>query len=116
MAARFDSKERPMLVGDVLCAITGTGYCWRLSGGSQLSSAVTRFSKNDHVFRESSLRYFNCSSFSFPFCTAYCGRLIRHAVSGAVVHAITNAIAQTRDDGEYLVINKKAPSAMATDG
>src|SRR5687768_1741851 len=39
----------PIFVGEVRCAITGLGSSWKLSGGSQLSSAPTKVSKNLHV-------------------------------------------------------------------
>ena len=39
-AVRFASSSRPMLVGDVRCAIVGPGSSWKLSGGSQWSSVA----------------------------------------------------------------------------
>jgi hypothetical protein len=43
----------PMFVGLVRDAIVRPGFCWMLSGGSQLSSAVTNSSKYRQVFRDS---------------------------------------------------------------
>ena len=39
------------MVADVLWATTGTGVSWKLSGGSQLCSSVTKVSKYSHVLR-----------------------------------------------------------------
>ncbi|MNZ64940.1 hypothetical protein D3C78_831200 [compost metagenome] len=40
-----------MLVGDVRCATTGFGCCWKLSGGRWFSSGVTKVSKKRQVCR-----------------------------------------------------------------
>src|SRR5688572_16015092 len=82
-AARLASKLMPMLVGDVRWATTATGYCWRLSGGSQLSEAVTNCSKKAHVFLPSLLRNFFSVELSDTLSTSLC-KLMNHEMNGEV--------------------------------
>ena len=51
-----------MFVGLVRDAMIGAGYSWKLSGGSQFSSAVTKVSKNRQVRRESCSRNARCTA------------------------------------------------------
>ena len=99
-AARFESNERPMLVGEVRCATTAVGCSWKLSGGNQFDSALTNCSKKSHVFRADLWRNKFCASersdfFSVSFL------LKRHAIAGAPSHnksigAATNSAAASK--------------------
>ena len=50
----------PMFVGEVREAITGAGCCWKLSGGSQLSSGPTKSAKKRQVRRADVRRNARC--------------------------------------------------------
>ena len=50
-AVATERRYRPRLVGEVRWASAGTGSSWKLSGGSMLSAAVTKVSKNRQVRR-----------------------------------------------------------------
>ncbi len=45
-----------MFVGEVREAMTGAGYSWKLSGGSQLSSGPTKSAKKRQVRRADARR------------------------------------------------------------
>src|SRR5215213_18149 len=70
-----------MFVGDVRCATTGAGSSWKLSGGSQLSSAPTNVSKKRHV-RRAITRANAVSSSLNRFRSAGRGLLAQYATSG----------------------------------
>ena len=79
----------PMFVGLVRGATTRSGFCWMLSGGSQLSSAVTNSSKYRHVLRDSFSR--NCCWFSESRSAGLgSGRLSHQAISGEAIQAASN--------------------------
>src|ERR1019366_10821328 len=71
-----------MLVGDVREATTGTGSSWKLSGGSQLSCAVTKVSKKRQVLRAVRRRKANCLGFECGCAEGSMGWLMRHAIQG----------------------------------
>src|ERR1700685_2807762 len=71
-----------MLVGDVRWAITGAGLSWKLSGGRQLSAAVTKVSKYRHV-RRAVRRSARASASESPARVSGAGgRLIHRATAG----------------------------------
>src|ERR1051325_4144275 len=86
-AARLANKARPILVGDVRCAIIGEGFSWKLSGGNQFSSSVTNCSKKDHVLRADLQRnmLWACESLGFFSVSSL---LKRQASAGAKNHSI----------------------------
>src|SRR5678815_1771838 len=70
-----------MLVGEVRCATTAAGCSWKLSGGSQWSSAPTKVSKNAQVLREMARRKRVCSGVRCAGLGAS-GRLTHQAIAG----------------------------------
>src|SRR5579862_8773719 len=74
-----------MLVGEVRWAITPTGCSWKLSGGSQWSSAPTKVSKNAQVLR-ARLRRNRVWSADSLARRRVSGRLIHHAIAGEANH------------------------------
>src|SRR5205807_7444904 len=78
-----------MLVGEVRAATVGVGSSWKLSGGSQFSSAVTKVSKKCQVLRAMRRSRVNCSTLSSGVGCSM-GRLIHHAIQGAVSQRAKN--------------------------
>ena len=70
-----------MLVGEVREATSGTGSSWKLSGGSQLSRAVTKVSKNRQVLRAVRRRKASCPGFNSG-ARGSIGWLMRQAIQG----------------------------------
>src|SRR5437762_2788611 len=71
-----------MLVGDVRAATVGAGSSWKLSGGSQFSSAVAKVSKKCQVLRAMRRSRVNCSTLSSGVGCSI-GKLIHDAIHGA---------------------------------
>ena len=70
-----------MLVGDVRDAMIGVGISWKLSGGSQCSSAVTNTSKKCQVLRAVPRRKPSCERESVGMAGPM-GRLTHQAIHG----------------------------------
>src|SRR5262245_25942194 len=87
-----------MFVGLVRGASDNVGFCWMLSGGSQLCSAVTNSSKYRYVNRDSFFRNSCCSSESCLARTGS-GRLIHHARAGESAHETRKGDAREIDSG-----------------
>src|SRR4029453_1277725 len=87
-----------MLVGEVRPGPAGAGSAWKLSGGSQFSSGVTNVSKKCHVLRAIRRSRVNCSTLnSGAGCST--GRLIHHALQGAVSQRTKNGMVISRYGG-----------------
>src|SRR5580658_2189125 len=98
-----------MLVGDVREARRTTGCSWKLSGGSQFSSAVTKVSKKCHVFRAVARMKKvwdseRCSGFGSM------DRLMRQAMKGAATQSAIIGDTKDRRHGSQAA----RPAAMAT--
>ena len=78
-----------MLVGDVRCATVGAGASWKLSGGSQLSSGVTKVSKYRHVRRAVRRRAWASASEIAARLSGAGGRLIHRATAGEISQSAT---------------------------
>src|SRR5256886_7910673 len=87
-----------MLVGEVRAATEGAGSSWKLSGGSQFSSAVTKVSKKCQVLRAIRRSRVSWSALnSGAGCSR--GRLIHHAIQGAASQRAKNGRATTQYAG-----------------
>src|SRR6266536_6093377 len=78
-----------MFVGEVRCATNGTGSSWKLSGGSQLSSAPTKVSKKRQMRRATDLAKRKSSPLIIRSFSEV-GRLIQYATTGERAQATTN--------------------------
>src|SRR5207237_9780365 len=97
-AARLASNDKPMLVGEVRAATAVAGSSWKLSGGSQFSSAVTKVSKKCQVLRAIRRSRVNWSALnSGAGCSM--GRLIHHAIQGAASQRTKNGTVTIRCAG-----------------
>src|SRR4029077_19092418 len=85
-----------MLVGEVRWATTGRGSSWKLSGGSQLSSAVTNVSKKRQLRRAAVRMICRSSAVSFSGGRVRIGRLIKRATAGERAQRTANAAATAR--------------------
>ena len=74
-----------MLVGEVRAATPVGGSSWKLSGGSQFSSAVTKVSKKCQVLRAMRRRKTSCSAVNSGAAGSI-GWLIHQAIHGAANH------------------------------
>src|SRR6266702_2559847 len=85
-AVAVERRYRPRLVGDVRWASAGTGSSWKLSGGSMLSAAVTKVSKNRQVRRAIS-RSAWASAVDTDMRPAILGDwLVQRATTGEAIH------------------------------
>src|SRR4030095_8491341 len=102
-----------MLVGEVRAATVGVGSSWKLSGGSQFSSAVTKVSKKCQVLRAVRRRNCSCTSLNSGGDTSI-GRLIGQASHGAANQATSRGRAKGRWAGCITLM--AAPLVRATAG
>src|ERR1019366_4902786 len=103
-----------MLVGDVREATTGTGSSWKLSGGSQCSSAVTKVSKKRQVLRAVRRRKANCLGFSSGAVEGSIGWLIRQAIHGEASQRLRIGAANSNSEG--CIKARKDPVARPMNG
>src|SRR6058998_3215522 len=97
-AARLAGSAMPMFVGEVREAITGVGYSWKLSGGSQLSSGATNSAKYLQLRRASVRRNTRCSDVRSGM-RRRSGVLIHQAIAGASNQGTRNGAPDTREPG-----------------
>src|SRR6266487_3853113 len=101
-----------MLVGEVRAATAGVGSSWKLSGGSQFSSAVTKVSKKCQVLRAMRRSRVNCSTLSSGVGCSI-GKLIHHAIHGAASQRTKNGTVTIRCAGCMTPKETAPPSAIA---
>ena len=111
-AATIDNRYRPILVGEVRCAITARGSSWKLSGGRWLSSAVTKVSKKRQVRRAISLSSRCCSADNSDFAAEGGVWLIRHAMAGAATHSSRKGIDIAGSEPRNSTISNARPSCQ----
>ena len=100
-----------MLVGEVRWATTGRGSSWKLSGGSQLSSAVTNVSKKRQLRRAAVRMICRSSPVSCSGGRVTIGRLIKRATAGERAQRTANAAATARVSPELDAAITPATSA-----
>jgi len=91
-----------MLVGELLCATTGCGSSWKLSGGSQFSVAVTNAVKNRHVRR--AMRR-----------SCWQGCTVRRTVPGETIELVEPQIREITGGAEILTTFAREPFEVAWD-
>src|SRR5205814_6212495 len=111
-AARLANNDKPMLVGEVRAARAGPGSSWKLSGGSQFSSAVTKVSKKCQVLRAMRRSRVNCSALSSGAGRSI-GILIHRAIQGAASQRAKNGRATIQRAGCMRLKETTPPSAIA---
>src|SRR5207249_2762198 len=101
-----------MFVGEVRAATVVVGSSWKLSGGSQFSSAVTKVSKKCQVLRAMRWSKVSCSRLSSGAGCSM-GRLIHHAIQGATSQRTKNGRATIHRAGCTRPKEIAPPSAIA---
>ncbi len=99
-----------MLVGEVRCATTGLGWSWKLSGGSRLSSAPTKVSKNRQVCRAIKRSPIASSGARTLRFDGRGTRLLYTAKAGASAQSSMKGTPRAREDGCKYSTSAAAPS------
>src|SRR5258706_12829994 len=97
-----------MLVGEVRWATTGRGSSWKLSGGSQLSSAVTNVSKKRQLRRAAVRMICRSSAVSCSGGRGTIGPLIKRGTARENGHKAADAGAAARASAQLHPTNTHA--------